>query len=277
MGLYGIKDNHSLSSSGLTASNYKQIGGVMKGKGWLYLSSFCFLLFSLFVSSCGFAESKKSQLDVYFVRHAEIVANVTANYSEKNRRSFTEKGKEQIKRLTEGLKQYKFDEIFVSPKYRTMRTIEPYLQEQGITAELWPELAECCYQSDRSVKLTNVSLEVGARINIMPDEKEWFSFRDKAEKGSYYDVRNYADGMMHLEKSVELIKERFGGTGKTILLVSHSLAGGRIIEMLLGLPPVGNYHPSNARLTHLRMNESGEFEILFFNKDPLSQKIGIAD
>ena len=249
----------------------------MRRMFWLHLSGFVFVFCSLLVSACSFAESEKSQLDVYFVRHAETVANVTADYSEKNQRTFTEKGKDQIKRLTEGLKQYKFDEIFVSPKYRTMRTIEPYLQEQGITAELWPELAECCYQRDQNVKPTHISLEDGARINIMPDEKEWFSFRDKAEKGSYYDVRNYADGIMHLEKSVELIKERFGGTGKTILLVSHSLAGGRIIEMLLGLPPVGNYHPSNARLTHLRMNESGEFEILFFNKDPLSRKIGIAD
>ena len=62
--------------------------GVMRRRFWLHLSGFVSVVCLLLVSACSFAESEKSQLDVYFVRHAETVANVTANYSEKNQRTF---------------------------------------------------------------------------------------------------------------------------------------------------------------------------------------------
>lgn len=210
-------------------------------------------------------------LDLYFVRHAETIANVTGDYSEKNQKTFSDKGTEQIRQLSRGLRQYKFDHICVSPKYRARKTIEPYLKQNGLVAEIWPELAECCHQSDRNVSPTNIEPALGELISLTGDEKRYFFFRDGKEKDRLYLSGNYADGILQLRKAHELIIKRFGGSPQKVLLVGHGLAGGRIVELLRGLKPEGKAFTQNAKITLLRQGNDGKFKLIRFNADPLEK------
>jgi len=70
-------------------------------------------------------------LDLYYVRHAQTMANVTREYTEENQRTFSPLGEAQVDEVTEKLADLHFDVVIVSPAWRTQRTILPYLKERG--------------------------------------------------------------------------------------------------------------------------------------------------
>ncbi len=194
-------------------------------------------------------------MDIYYVRHAQTMANVTRDYSKENQETFSEKGKQQIIDLTNRLSTYHFDHILVSPTYRTRHTILPYLRKTNRVAELWPELAECCWQSDHTLPPTK-DLDKGPKILIQEKNRPFFKLRDPASS-QFLTTRTYADGLVQVRKACDLLKARFGQSGKSILLVGHSLAGARTIEVLAGREPTGGIHVRNASITHLRYSKDG--------------------
>lgn len=207
-----------------------------------------------------FAEDVFKGLDVYFVRHAETVGNATGLYTEQNQRAFTEKGKGQIADLTIFLAKYKFDFICVSPKLRTLKTILPYLKKHNLTAEVWPEISECSSQKERYAA-PEAKLIKGDMIVLSDDMKKYFRFGEP-DMNYFYKDGNYADAILRLRKARDLIIERFGNSGKCILVVGHSMAGGRMMEILMGLEPEGRLFPGNAHLFHLQQQPDGKFRML---------------
>lgn len=206
-------------------------------------------------------------LDLYFVRHAETVANATGRYSENAQNIFSKEGESQIAELTRTLSGQKFDAVCVSPQKRTRSTILPYLKEANITAEIWPELDECCYQANRNVQPTPMAFAKDREIILDEAEKKYFKFRD-AGSNYFYKGGNYADGLQRIRKARDLISERFGGSGQSVLIVGHNLSGGRLIEMLMGKDPDGSDSPGNARLWHLQEQPDGKFKLIRFNIHP---------
>lgn len=194
-------------------------------------------------------------LDIYYVRHAQTMANVTRDYSQKNQETFSEKGKQQITNLTNRLSTYHFDHILVSPTYRTRHTILPYLQKTRQVAELWPELAECCWQPDHTLPPSK-DLGHGPKIIIQEKNKPFFKLRDPVA-AQFLITKTYADGLVQVRKACDLLKTRFGQSGKSILMVGHSLAGALTMEVLAGRKPTGGIHLRNASITHLRQSEDG--------------------
>ncbi|MBU4376448.1 MAG: histidine phosphatase family protein [Candidatus Omnitrophica bacterium] len=212
---------------------------------------------------CGEAKG----LDLYFVRHAETVANATGQYTKKAQETFSKEGESQISDLTKSLNGYKFDVICVSPQKRAINTILPYLRKNNATAEIWPELDECCYQDNRNVQPSAAAFANGASIVLDAKDQKYLRLRDPAMKYFYADG-NYADGMLRIQKARDLLIERFGRSESSILIVGHYLSGGRLIEMLMGLKSVGKQSPGNARLWHLREKPDGTFELIRFNIYP---------
>jgi len=197
--------------------------------------------------------------DIYFVRHAETMGNLTHHHSHKNDRTLSPAGNRQVKKLTRKLNSLHFDYIVVSPKARALKTILPYLKKHRMVAEIWPELAECCWQKQR--ELSAGKPERGARIRLESSMNPYFTFARENDRFSYY-TRGYGQGMLQTFMATEKLKQRFAGSGKRILVVGHYHAGSRLIEILQNIDPIGRYKISNTQLLHLRENSNGTFSLL---------------
>lgn len=209
-----------------------------------------------------FDRAPAKRLRVYFIRHAETLANKTGLKTEENYRSFSTRGLKQIDVVTEVLSKITIDHVIVSPTFRTRHTVLPYLKKTGKKAEIWPELEEWRMKSQLPVDMTPDSL----KIEIEPENRDYFTFRDLNSTKLYY-TENYEGGIRQIQKIFSLIRERFSGSGKSILLVGHSNSGSRVLEHLSGQEMIVRYHLKTARLNLLEETDSGHFKIVMLNGD----------
>lgn len=205
-------------------------------------------------------------LDVYLIRHAETMGNVTLNYTETNQCTFSRKGLTQVSGITEKLKDFSFDDVLVSPTWRTRQTILPYLKAHNVTAEICPEIEECCCNCSGDV-MPAADIRLGEKIAISEGEAPYFKLRDTNAIFRFAPATEGEEGTQ-IRRAGNLIRSRFAGSGKSILIVTHSCTGGRLISELLGLDLNGRFSPGNAALTHLRQEADGRFRLLTLNDAP---------
>lgn len=206
-------------------------------------------------------------LDVWILRHAETMGNVTGNYTEENQNTFSPKGLDQVAAVPDLLKDLHFDRILVSPMWRTQHTILPYLKASGMTAEICPEIEEldCGITGEEAVP---ADVPRGDPIKVVEEGIGMFVVPEDSG-GLRYAPQDRADGLAMLHRAVDLLKTRFSA-GQSVLLVTHSCTGGRLMELLLGLPARGMLGPGNAVLSRLRRDGQGAFDILLFNGEALT-------
>lgn len=214
-------------------------------------------------SAVGLAVAAEA-LDIYIVRHAETLANVTKEYTEFNQRHFSREGEKQIARLTRALQGRRFDAVVTSPAHRTLRTIEPFLASTGgeLRAEIWPELDECCWQKDRK----NDRTPPGRPILIEAGQALYFYLRRGAATetpGS----ETYEDSLRRVRWVAGEIWRRWGGTDAVVLVATHFFTGGRLIELLLDDRITGEIRLENAKVSHVR-EENGRFRLVGLNLPP---------
>ncbi len=209
--------------------------------------------------------AETTSLDLYILRHAQTMANVTRDYSDENQRIFSPVGLEQIASITEKLDGLHFDHILVSPIYRAMHTILPYLKAHNSQAEIWPELAECCWEED--AEDVPVELKPGVPIEITDELAAYFRLRDD-QATHQYDAAFKFTGPLMAARAHELILERFGGSGQSILLVTHYHTGQHVLNEIMDHEPKRALRLINARLSHLKQNEDGTFRLLTLNDVP---------
>lgn len=218
------------------------------------------LLFLFSVGFLGFRMSGSGALHIYFIRHAETMANVTGDKTEANNRTFSDRGKKQIAGLTEVLTGLHIDHVLVSPTYRTRFTVLPFLKKTGMQAEIWPELEEWRMKDQLPDGMTEDSL----RIVIEPENHRYLRFRGDGSKKPYF-TKNYKGGLIQIQKIHAMIQDRFHGTGETLLLVGHSDSGSRLLEQLSGQKMIARYQLKTARLNLLEETESGKYRIVMLN------------
>ncbi len=220
----------------------------------------------ILLGSFGSAWGEDSGLDIYFVRHAQTVANVTGDHSKENSRTFSAEGKRQLTHLTEQLKLLRFDAILVSPTERTLNTVLPYLKETEHKAILFPEFAECCWQMPRD--LSDPGELVQAKpIQLDEQQQGYFVFRDDENAMHRYANDNYEDGIAQVRHGVALLKKEYFGSGKTILIVAHYHSGQVLLAELLGTTRDKIPGLQNARLAHLRQDKDGNVTLLCINNE----------
>jgi broad specificity phosphatase PhoE len=181
--------------------------------------------------------------EIVYVRHAETQANATGNYNSRTLNAFSSRGERQVSAVTQKLKFEVFDAILVSPSPRALKTVAPYLRATGKTAEIWPELYECCHQpkSQRS-KPASVKMQFGPKIEWHASLEGLFHLRPGGER--YIIAPTFNDGMRQIKQLRTLLVQRYGGSGKKILVVGHSIVGGHLLAMLTGKRlPVQNAAP----------------------------------
>lgn len=203
-------------------------------------------------------------LDLYFIRHAQTMANVTREYTPENQRTFSPLGEEQVDGVADKLASYQFDRILVSPAHRAIHTILPYLETNQRIAEIWPELYECCWDYD--TEEDEPTLTRGPRIDLTDAAAPYFRFRD--ENAVYMlEVDTPARGRLMVAEAVKMIESQFGDSDETILIVSHYHTSSRIMRALLGEDIAIRIQPQNARLSHLRRDANGQWHLLMLNDE----------
>ena len=245
-----------------------------------------YYLLVLWLLTC-FGASAQEPQRIFFLRHAEGGHNVTNEWKDRpksewpsyvgNPDAFTPKGEEQVAGATKKLEGMKFDFIAVSPLWRARNTILPYLKSKNIRAEIWPELTETRNTGTAAAKdlpPPSASLFDGAESLKVPDgEAGFFTFRDggkNALKGGGSDAAQAtSDAIALSEKAVRMLRERFGKSGKTILLVGHGNAGVTLIRLL-----TGSSAPAldNASFWMAEEQPDGSFQLKILNSAPFSQK-----
>ena len=200
------------------------------------------------------------------IRHAETMGNVTGDYSETNQCTFSPKGLTQVAGIAEKLKNFSFNTVLVSPTWRTRQTILPYLKAHQITAEICPEIEEGCCDCQAGTAPA-ADIPRGAPIVISPEEAPYFKLRD-TNTTFRFALTTESEAVAQIRRAGDLIRSHFGGTTQSILIVTHSCSGGRLISELLGLKLNGRFSPGNAALTHLRQEADGRFSLRILNDEP---------
>lgn len=217
---------------------------------------------------CGVAAAQAGGLDIYFVRHAETMANASGVNTSGNSNMFSEKGNEQIGALTRELKPMRFDVILVSPAERAMNTILPYLKESGQKGIVWPELTECCWQKNRDNGAAG-RLVTSAALRLNNEQQAYFAFRD-ADSTLSYANNSYADGVAQVRHAEELLKQRYYGSDKTILIVAHYHSGQVLMADLLGTTRDKVPNLENGKLAHLHQGDDSRFTLLSINGEEVA-------
>lgn len=240
------------------------------------------------LSGAGAAEAG---LKIYYIRHAEGGHNVKQDWEYRkvpkdqwpayvgDHNAFTPKGLIQQAAVADQLKKINFDFIAASPAWRCQHTILPYMKETNSKGEIWPELHELSasaliLSADLPLPSEPI-LGAGEPIELPPEEARYFSVRE--DGGNWFKISRNGAGQEQLNASarvviqrvVDMVQERFGGTDKTILLSGHGSSGQAVLRMFTKDPLDGFTGISNTGIWMIEEQPSGEFRIMMYNSYPL--------
>ena len=263
--------------------------------GRVLLSIICLFLcvsaFGLFL----FASTSGTGLKIYYLRHAEGGHNVKKDWEERkvpesewpdyvgNPNMFTPKGQKQLLAATKNLQNYEFNFIATSPMWRTRNTILPYLKVINGKSEIWPELHETSGSSKiLSRKLPKVKdplFGAGDPIEIPEEEAPYFNLIEGGEnefkRASRKEKYEYQAAVMKLvlSKVINRIEDRFGDSGKSILLVGHGGSGKGLLKLILQSESVGDWRKGmgNAVMWMVEQQDDGSFKIKMYNGKPIDE------
>lgn len=160
-------------------------------------------------------------MKLLIVRHAESQGNASGNYSTADADSLSREGNAQALSLVDSLLPWTFDKLLVSPFDRTIETISPYLQMTRQRAEIWPEIAEACWQAERE----EPSASWNAQPAVLPDPlAHLFAYRnDEPSKPAY--PESFGEGLRRVHDAVEQIQKMADRSITSALMVSHGHPG----------------------------------------------------
>lgn len=207
-------------------------------------------------------------LTIYYIRHAETVANATGTRDPQSEghNAFSELGYAQLDSLTTFLIENSIDPdvIIVSPAWRAQETIEPYLLATQKTAEIWVEMNECCGGEPANPPLPFTPTVSRLRAEI---EAENTSFRND-EDIYFWFPQTYEEGLFMVMTAMDSLLTRYSQTGRTIIIIGHA-AHGRIFtglirgyDMLTEIPETEIFL-RNIGIHHFRQDpETGEIALV---------------
>ena len=224
-------------------------------------------------------------LKIYYLRHAEVGANVEKEWAATptnawplyvgNPGLFTPRGEVQVVNATEKLKQFHFDFLAVSPVWRARQTVLPYLKQTRQKAEIWPELAESggfiSILHGQPLPPPGTNLYARDKVSVPADEKKFFPLRQDGRLLFDFDHENLqaaADAVAVSGRTVSLLRQRFGGSEKSILLAGHGNNGRLLLHALLPESDAWKTRLANTGLWMVEEQPDGSFQLRLFNDVP---------
>lgn len=203
-------------------------------------------------------------MDLSFVRHGQSMGNVAGHYTTAAHDQLSPLGWDQAHELAGRLADRHFDAIYSSPITRAAQTITPFLRDSGRTAELWPELAEACYQEDPHAPSPE-RLGSPPPLRIPDDLAPHFTLRNDEPHMPWPD-ETFREGEARVRLAGAELVRRHGGTDDQVLVVAHRLSGCVLLEALLGITPSRTFDHDNAAMSRLVEGPDGRFSIAFLNR-----------
>lgn len=194
---------------------------------------------------------------IYLVRHAQCIGNVEKRLTGYHDYELTEEGKIQAQNLAEYLRDVKFDCIFSSPFKRTVNTVQPIAEMQGLEIEIYRDLSEMNFGSYDGYTWEEVDK---LDKTILHNSQKEIMGIPKQEKTEHVQER-----MMSVIKN--LAEENLN---KTILICSHGISIEAFLRGISKLPfnvDSKKYSQINTSINIICYNnENGQFEIKELNK-----------
>lgn len=252
-------------------------------------------IFALFIASSFMLAPMVAQagLKIVYIRHAEAGHNIKKDWADVpkaewpsyvgNKNELTPKGLIQKTKVSEKLKKYNIDFVAASPLWRCKETILPYMKESGSKGEVWPELREIrankeIISDDLPIYKEKV-LGVGGKLKLSAEEAVYFSLRDdglksfkvpRAGSSKEENLISSSAAKVVVQRVLDMIQARFGGTDKTILLSGHGGSGKAILRMLTKDPLDKFPGISNTGIWMVEEQDNGEFKLKVFNDTPIT-------
>ena len=234
-------------------------------------------------------------MKIYYVRHAETIQNTLERWSSvpvdmwpadlhKDRSHLSRLGELQARALAPKLRQYSFDTIFVSPLWRALETIQPYLEATDQRAIVWPELreittigeyAECSRDQIGTVGLPEPSPDFfeGEPIVLSQEQQSRFVIETGSELHTKIgsDIRQGSADVTQMLRSVQkrLFEQQALGR-KSILLVGHAISGRFLLWLLTGKDQIKQLSIENTKLWMVESFGVGTCALRMFNDEPHS-------
>ncbi len=198
-------------------------------------------------------------MELVFVRHGQSMGNMTGDYSIETSDRLSPLGWEQAERLVQRLERKNFEAIYVSPLRRALETALPFLKSTGRTAEVWPRLAEACWQQDRDAQPPEKRLP---RLPLDLPSGADGHYEIPSDFLMPYEDETYPEGLSRIAETAQMLRNLYGGRPVSILILGHGHAGGRLIEMMLGREVIGSFGHANTAHSRLLERDDGTFELV---------------
>ncbi len=191
-------------------------------------------------------------MKLLIVRHAESNGNADGDYSVASHDSLSSRGRRQALTLARCLMKYKFDRILVSPLQRALETIAPFLESTTRHAEIWPEIAEACWQSHRERASERWKTQPAF---LPPHMAHLLYFRDNDAVKPAED-ETFSEGLCRVYETRWLLQEMAGGSCRSVLMVTHGHFIQELINALLGAEEIISYPHDNCGITSLTFDKA---------------------
>ncbi|MDT8390344.1 MAG: histidine phosphatase family protein [Lentisphaeria bacterium] len=200
-------------------------------------------------------------MKLLIIRHAESNGNAAGgDYSVDNADALSPRGQSQAEALAPRLGAWDIGTVVVSPQQRALQTIAPYLAATSRTAEVWPELAEACWQEEREPPADAWDSQPAA---LPRDIAKYFTWRDgQAIRPASWET--FGTGLRRVYDALERIEKQFGSTKQTILLAAHGFFIREMMNLMLKRPRPEAFDHDNCGMT--LMTFSKEWNMEFRNR-----------
>ena len=195
---------------------------------------------------------------LYIVRHTRTVGNDERRLTGRKDYKITEEGKIYIQKLTDRLKEIKFDKMYSSTSGRAIKTIEPLAKLNGLEIETNENLCEMYFGIYDGWKWEDVN-----RINPKIDElhKETNEIMKIPEQESTKEVANRVYNYIRAI-SIE-------NSGKVLLIASHGIAIEAFIRKVNNEEFTKNVEANSQKNTSVNIveydSEKDKFEVKLLN------------
>jgi broad specificity phosphatase PhoE len=189
-------------------------------------------------------------MHLLLLRHAESAGNASGDYSTDMHDQLSSAGERQAAALPQHLSGISIDTVLCSPLERALQTAAPLLEATRMTATVWPELAEACWQPRSPTSLSWPS----EPMNLPEDIEELFEFRDgKAVRPAA--TETFGQGLYRVLSARSLIEESFRKTDLCVLAITHGYVISEMLNAILKTSEHVFFPTDNCGVASLRYND----------------------
>lgn len=186
-------------------------------------------------------------VNIYLVRHAQSTGNVEKRLTGREEYLLTSDGKKQVEKLTNSLKNVKFEKAYSSPSIRAIDTIKPLAKLNNLEIEINENLSEMYFGIYDGWKWEEVN-----KINPNIHEN--------------HIKTNEIQGILNQETSKQVADRMYKivskivceNIGKTILIASHGVAIEAYLRKITKVPFLHEreeYSQKNTSINVIQYNE----------------------